>query len=208
MFSQPLPSQMNSRYWCRMRLVNSSSWTPSQEGALALSSQRTTSGQCRPDSAWLWASGRRNSCRDACAHPWLPLCSLFFSKQNWKETGNYQKPSFFLRTCRKGSALRLGVQAEDGSAENKPQIHFPRTSSAPCLGWIDYKKEDNNCTLKVWVGGLGLGIHRVPSVRVSQTSSGLALGSSHSTLPAKTFTWKIQLGPPSLTPTPTPTPRS
>ena len=100
-------------------------------------------------------------CRDACVHPWLPLCSLFFSKQNWKETGDYQKPSFFLRICRKGNALRLGVQAEDRSAENRPQIHFPRTSSAPCLGWSDYKKEDSNCALKVWVGGLGLGIDRL-----------------------------------------------
>lgn len=31
-----------------MRLVNSSSWTPSQEGALALSSQRNTSGSADP----------------------------------------------------------------------------------------------------------------------------------------------------------------
>ena len=111
-------------------------------------------------------------CRDACAHPWLPPCSLFFSKQNWEKTGNYQKPSFFLRTCRKGSDLRLGVQAENKSAENRPQIYFPRTSSASCLGWTDYKKEDNNCTLKVWVGGLGVGIHRV-SACLSQVSGSL-----------------------------------
>lgn len=92
-------------------LINSSPWTSSQEDALGPESSSSMASLARPLTQPSPGPGAAGALLMCLCLPSVTLVILFsFQSRTKKETRNYQKPSFSLRTHRKRAAPQGGSE--------------------------------------------------------------------------------------------------